>query len=192
MGGDVGGLGTTTDAYGAIAPASVGPWTTTTPLLAPLYNMNYLYNQGYFYLIGGSDNAGNATRTVESSLVNSSTGVMGPWSTTTQLPTGTFTEVNTAILSNNNIYIFGGANGAAGAPVITSTVYFAPITGPGTLGAWSTAASLPVGEYQYPTVLNAYGQIYILGDGANGSSFEASQSVSTGTLVSTTYVTGLT
>ncbi|MDH4161250.1 MAG: hypothetical protein OEW15_01000 [Nitrospirota bacterium] len=97
-----------------------------------------------------------ATATVYYSAV-AADGTLGAWSTTTALPQALFAQG--AVVVRGRIYVAGG-NGSDGNPV--KTVYSAQLKSDGTLGAWSTLASLPAVR-AYHSFVSVAGYLYVLG-----------------------------
>jgi hypothetical protein len=68
---------------------SVGSWTTTTPLSSDLRLLSAVVNNGYLYILGGQDNLGNNSSTVQyASIGDGGEGTAGTWNTTTSFTTG--------------------------------------------------------------------------------------------------------
>jgi prepilin-type N-terminal cleavage/methylation domain-containing protein len=140
-----------------------GAWaTSTTPLpVASGWAENYpaVASNGYIYWAVGQDTA---TSTIYYTQVNSSTGALNPWSTTTMLPITTSDDYLVA----NNGYIY--ALGAFG----TSTIYYAQVnTNTGALGPWLTTGAAPIQPFgpdtgAQPVVNN--GILYLIGGYYNG------------------------
>lgn len=95
---------------------------------------------GYIYVMGGRD-ASAIQNTVWSALINGD-GSIGTWSTQTSLPVGTGTGYSdgAGFFYGGNIYYCGGSDGVAG---YNSTVYKAPLSAGGTVGAWTSDTALP-------------------------------------------------
>jgi hypothetical protein len=172
----VGGSSTTANA-GAVstvyyarqnADGTLGAWTTTQPIGggspvnrrgASVVNAN-----GFVYVIGGVDAAGTVQSTVYYAKLNTDGTIpssgSGVWATTNAVVSGGTQEraYASAVVSNGNIYLFGGTN--------TSTsqagVYSAPFNGDGSLGTWSTQTSLWSAS-QSQGVVTANGYFYHIG-----------------------------
>ena len=118
---------------------------------------------GYVYVMGGYNASSGTLSTVYYAAI-SSTGGVGAWSTSTNpLPT---TNANaTSVEYGGYVYVMGGANSSG----TFSTVYYAPLSSTGGVGAWSTSTnSLPQVLYN-ATSVEYGGYVYVMG-GYNGSS----------------------
>jgi len=145
---------------------TLGTWAAGGSLPVGVYSFNSLMTKDRVYLLGGD--TGSVTSTVYTAPVNSD-GTLGTWTTGTSLPSAR--RAFQTVVTHDRAYLFGGdtvpngvvnTNGGA-----SSTVYTAPINSDGTLGSWTTAASLPEGSYGSQFV--ALGsRVYMLG-GANGT-----------------------
>jgi hypothetical protein len=167
LGGVSSGTRTNAVAYATISNTngSVGAWTTSTNTLPQLMDgMSVTAYNGYIYVIGGY--AGSSQNTVYYAQLNSSTGAVGAWTTSTNtLPAGVSGAA--AVVNNGYVYIIGGDN-TSSLPV--NTVFYAQLNGStGAVGAWSTATTtLPTAIYQEGAVVTgndliAYGGIGPLG-----------------------------
>lgn len=92
---------------------------------------------GYLYVIGGTNNNGEAVNTVSLAALNND-GSLGGWSSTTALPQPLHSMG--AVIFRNTIYISGGAT-TGNEPV--RKVYKSVIDESGELGAWQELSSLP-------------------------------------------------
>lgn len=151
-------------AYAKIDPAGVtGSFGTvannfTTARALPC---SVAYN-GYLYAVGGStsDNSGGNVTTVQYTAINSSTGNVGSWSSTTALPEARGSAGCTAYAGY--LYVVGGFTGTSVPGSMLSTVRYAPINSNGTLGTWvTTAPSVPQsvargGVFTYATSSGTY------------------------------------
>ena len=143
----------------ATQSADITGWTTDTSLPGVFGWSSAIVTKNRVYLCGGSTGATTVT-TVYTAPINSD-GTLGTWVTGTSLPGALSTSQ--AVVTKNRVYLLGGYNNS----VYTSTVYTAPINTDGTLGAWTTGTSLPVGMgYSQAIVTNK--RVYLLG-GYNGS-----------------------
>jgi len=156
LGGYVGGSSTSTTVHTAPinADGTLGAWTTTTSLLAPINQHQAIVTKNRVYLIGGSIN-GTYNTNVYTAPINTD-GTLGSWTTGTSLPASVL--YSQAIVTYNRVYLLGGnVNG-----VNSSTVYTAPINTDGTLGAWSVGTSLP-GVLVSSTAVVTKSRVYLLG-----------------------------
>jgi hypothetical protein len=131
------------------------------------------YNN-YVYVMGGESGAlTTAYNTVQVAQLNTSTGAIGTWSTSTHTaPLGASTFAATAA-GNNEIFYIGGATESSGTYTYYSKVYEASISGT-TVGAWTqlTSDSVPTtlawGGY---TTYNGY--VYLLNGTETATSMPA-------------------
>src|SRR6266851_9267364 len=82
---------------------------------------------------------------------------IGAWATTTPLPSTIYQH--SSVVYNGYIYTTGGNVGGG---VVTSTVFYAPITSTGSIGAWQKTTALPSAIYGLSAVINN-GYIYTTG-----------------------------
>ena len=164
VGGVDSGSGTRSVQYATIDPAGVtGSFGTvannfTTARALPC---SVAYN-GYLYAVGGStsDNSGGNVTTVQYTAINSSTGNVGSWSSTTALPEARGSAGCTAYAGY--LYVVGGFTGTSVPGSMLSTVRYAPINSNGTIGTWvTTAPSVPQsvargGVFTYATSSGTY------------------------------------
>lgn len=151
----------TTNSFGTVA----NNFTTARALACSV-----AYN-GYLYAIGGStsDNGANNVTTVQYTSINSSTGNVGSWSSTTALPEARGSAGCTAY--GGYVYVIGGYTGTN---VALDTIRYAPINTNGTLGTWvTTAPTLPdtkvrSGVFTYTTSAGTY--LYSIGGEAGTGS----------------------
>jgi len=154
-----GGNGSATVATVYTAPinsdGTLGSWTTAPSLPAPFYYSQAVVTKNRVYLLGGYNGSAVAA-TVYTAPINSD-GTLGTWTTAPSLP-GVL-HGSQAIITKNRVYLLGGAVGTTGT---VATVYTAPINSDGTLGAWTTAPSLPagLGNTQAIVIKN---KVYLLG-----------------------------
>ncbi len=154
-GGNASGTITSTVFYAPItSTGSLGAWSTTTPLPSAIDDHSAVVNNGYIYTTGGT--TGVVTSTVFYAPINS-TGSIGAWATTTPLPSTIYQH--SSVVYNGYIYTTGGNVGGG---VVTSTVFYAPITSTGSIGAWQKTTALPSAIYGLSAVINN-GYIYTTG-----------------------------
>ena len=140
-------------------------WTSGTSLPSSLQNSQAIVTNNRVYLLGGMTDTSTYVSTVYTAIINSD-GTLGTWSTGTSLPVGLANSQ--AIVTNNRVYLLGGATGNYSR---TSTVYTAIINSDGTLGTWSTGTSLPVGLANSQAVITN-SMVYLIG-GYNGGATSA-------------------
>ena len=190
------------------ATGSISNWSSTAPLpsidfACCSYGEAAAYN-GYIYMIPGYDAGGFGTTTVWYGKQNGD-GSIGNWSSTSAFPAPSGGGNGAAVVANNGyLYYVGGLDETQ--TYVTSTVYYVPINGNGSLGAWQTTAALPSAIKDHLVSANN-GYIYssggndsggtptstvfytnINGDGSLGGSLPAAP---TGTIDSTIYDTGV-
>ena len=147
------------------ADGSIGPWNTTTSLPFGGTKAASVVANGYVYVIGGDQN-GTLQGSFEYAKLNAD-GTLGPWVTNaTGVPDAGGIDAPSAVVANGYLYVIGGTSGTSGGT--TSTVYYASINANGSIGSWSTTASLPTTLDKSAGAVVANGNIYQLG-GFNGS-----------------------
>ncbi len=146
---------------------TLGSWAQANSI--PTSNIGgegFVAGNGYLYSIGGGYNMYNGTATVNYAPINGG-GSLGTWATTTQLPyvpnpPTSLTNDVTALVYNGYLYNFGDGDDC------TNAIVFATINGNGTVGSWTTAASLPsVGSCSSYSVAAYNGYAYIYFDGSD-------------------------
>ncbi len=150
--------------YAAISSTGgVGAWSTSTnPLPTTNANATSVEYGGYVYVMGGANSSGTFSTVYYAPL--SSTGGVGAWSTSTN-PLPQVLSSATSVIYDGYVYVMGG-DGSSGS---LSTVYYAPLSSTGGVGAWSTSTnSLPQVLYN-ATSVEYGGYVYVMG-GYNGSS----------------------
>lgn len=145
------------------ADGTLGTWVTGTSLPGVLGLSHGVVTNNRVYLIGGYTGSVYSS-TVYTAPINAD-GTLGAWATGTSLPVPVGS--GTVIITKNRVYLLGGYNGST----YTSTVYTAPINSDGTLGAWTTAASLPGLLSQHQSIVTR-NRVYLL-SGYNGSGYVA-------------------
>ena len=137
---------------------TLGDWTTATSLPAAVYHSQAIVTKTQVYLLGGYIDGG-LSSAVYTAPINPD-GTLGFWTTGTSLP-GTLPH-SQAIVTQNRAYLLGGiVNGGH-----SSAVYTAPINPDGTLGAWTTAASMPATVFDSQAIV-AKNRVYLLGGKIN-------------------------
>lgn len=176
------GNGLTSNAYVfTVTPAVFVPTGLTWTASATLPNAQsgtgvasvQVQGTNYVYAVGGARAGGTPTNEVYYSTVTSG-GTLGPWVSTTSLPTAlafaavtAATQYNSSITSSNGfLYVVGGASDAAGTPV--ATVYRATINANGTLGSWSTNTTLPTAVRSAGAIV-WYGSMFVVGGAGAGN-----------------------
>lgn len=159
LGGENGSGSTASVEYAPInTNGTIGTWSSTTSLSAVLRDFGAVAYNGYMYTLGGYDTA--LSTTVQYAPINSSTGALGSWASTTSLSTARLGL--SATVYNDYLYVLGGTNGSS-----MATVQYAPINADGTIGSWTATTSLTSARSELATaVYNGY--VYVLG-GDTGS-----------------------
>jgi hypothetical protein len=124
---------------------------------------------GYVYSVGGAGNGGTPVTTVSYAGVTTP-GSLEAWKPATALPTGVAfaaaaaaTQRSAFVSSTGYLYVVGGVGNSAG------TIYRAAINGTnGTLGTWSSAATLPAPLHSMAAMIYR-GSLYVLGGAANSN-----------------------
>lgn len=121
------------NADGTLASWSLG----STMAVNGSSGVSFIYNN-YIYYIGGNSGGSNIS-TAYYATINSSTGAIGSWKTTTSLPQPR--RYSSFALVGGYIYYICGSDGTSN----QTTVYYAPIYTDGSIGMWLTSSnSLPV------------------------------------------------
>ena len=147
--------------------STIGTFAATTSLGtscgSAVYGASSVAYRGFIYVLGGSTSGTSAVNTVCYATLDPSTGVVGTWTTTNNLPSQLYNA--TAVVHNGYVYVIGGANGTSD----QTAIYSAPINLNGTLGTWTTAAnSLPIALEQMASAIN-HDFVYVLGGSSNGA-----------------------
>jgi hypothetical protein len=100
---------------------ALSAWTEGPPLPEPMAGAAAVVLNGYAYLIGGYNKAGGATTSLGTVYVSpiGHDGRLGPWTTTTPLPSGRYFHSATASKAGY-IYVVGGFYGEPG---ITTSIF---------------------------------------------------------------------
>jgi len=141
IGGYTGTVSVSTVYYAAVnSNGTIGAWNTTTAMPAVLNAVMSICQDGYIYMLGGTNTTTPVANTYYAAIA--ADGTIGAWTAGTALPVG---NASAGIFTyHNSIYIVGGAGllpgGVSGA---YSSVYSVPITSTGALGTWISLAGLP-------------------------------------------------
>ena len=159
--------GVTNGAYSATvytAPinpdGTLGVWTTGSPLPTAVSYSQAIVTKNKVYLLGGYSN-GSYYSTVYTAPI-SADGTLGEWTTGTSLPVAVASSQS--VVTKDRVYLLGGYTSSG----FTSTVYTAPISADGTLGAWTTGTPLPIDLYDSQAIV-IEGRVYLLGGHIDGS-----------------------
>ena len=142
---------------------TVDSWTATTSFSSGRYDHAAAAYNGYLYVIGGNDDS-TTYADVQYSHLNTN-GTVGTWASTTSLPHSLYGH--TAFAYNGYLYVTGGYSQTGGGHL--DDVQYAPISGNGTIGSWTTVSSFTTARYRHRSaVYNGY--LYIMG-GDSGSEY---------------------
>jgi hypothetical protein len=159
----------------------LGAWNPQQHLPVVLYNHAGVLQGGFAVILGGQSTGSAAQSKVYTAPVNSTTGTVGAWTTTTALPAAVYDAA--AVASGGYVWNIGGFNASG---VGQTTVNFAKQTN-GALGLWTLTSPLPTGEGELAATI-ANGWIYAVGghstDASGGGlkNVYAAQIMSNGTL----------
>lgn len=147
---------------------TTGAWTTNTYALpvATAYTTATAQN-GYLYVLGGSNSGGTEQTTVYFTRLNSD-GSTGSWNTTTVLPAAR--SNGSAVAVNGYMYYIGGQNSSDTAQ---NTTYYAKINSDGTLDSWTTGSTI-TNARKSAQIATANGYIYVAGGVDNTGTYQTS------------------
>jgi hypothetical protein len=134
---------------------TLGTWAPDGNIPEANFYGQSIVTKNRVYLLGGAYNA-----IVNTAPINAD-GTLGTWVASASLPGAV--GVAQAFVTKNRVYLYGGNNGGG----ILSSGYTAVINSDGTLGAWSSAPSLPIG-LSHSSVILTKNRVYLCG-GYNGS-----------------------
>jgi len=136
------------------ADGTLGDWNTTTSLPAARQSHTLEVYNGYMYVLGGKDDAGNVASTLYAKI--DADGTLGEWLNGTALPQTR--SALSSFVSNGHIYILGGSSG-----FVYNTIYVAPLnTTNGSIGTWTLTTSFTTGRY-YTGVITNGEYVYLMG-----------------------------
>jgi hypothetical protein len=130
-------------------------WSTSTALATAVYQSQVILTRNKVYLLGGKTDGSTHTSVIQSANIYPNGGI-GTWSNQGNLPTTL--SASQAVVTKNRVYMLGGNNGGT----VVSTVYTAPINSDGTLGTWTSGASLPGNDAGYQVFVTK-NTVYVLG-----------------------------
>ena len=134
-------------------------WTTGTRLPGAIAHSQAVVTRNRVYLLGGSSSSSLSSTVYTAPILPD--GTLGGWTIGTPLPGAVYGSQ--AVVTRNRVYLLGGSGGSG----LSTTVYTAPILSDGTLGSWTTGASLPVSVCYSQTVVTR-NRVYLLGGYVNG------------------------
>ena len=144
---------------------TLGTWSTAPSLPIPVSGQQSIVTKNRVYILGGRNGYG-VISTVYSAPINAD-GTLGTWTAGPSLP-GPL-AYSQAIVTSNRVYLLGGWDGNG----VVSIVYTAPINSDGTLGAWTTGPSLPIGLADTHAIV-ANSRLYLLGGDPSGGNSSTS------------------
>ncbi len=147
-------------AFNTTQSSDITGWSTGTSLPEAVSRSQAIVTKNRVYLLGGWGALGPLS-TVYTAPINGD-GTLGAWTIGTSLPGGL--SHSQAIVTQNRVYLLGGFDDTS----TLSTVYTAPINSDGTLGAWTTGASLP-DVLDSSQAIVTQNRVYLLG-GSNDES----------------------
>jgi N-acetylneuraminic acid mutarotase len=134
---------------------TIGSWTTTTALPEVTYYASSVIYNGYLYEMGGKPTTSSNYANVYYAPLNAN-GTIGSWTASDALPIPV--RSLSAIAYDGYLYAFGGYSAGAA----QSSVYYAPISANGTIGAWTLTTALP-GTGRYASSVEYNGNAYVIG-----------------------------
>ncbi len=158
MGGWQGSNGTDTVNYATInANGTLSSWTTSPNALPQNVRTNTgaTYN-GYLYSIGGLPDAGGRLDSVSYAAVQND-GSVGTWTTSPNTLPTTIQQAAT-FAYNGYLYVIGGHNGSA-----HDGIYYAPLANDGSIGTWSTNATILPSARADTQAVVYNGRVYLVG-----------------------------
>ena len=105
-------------------------------------------------MLGGHNGFAHSSTTYTAPI--NADGTLGEWTTDAPLPTAV--TCSQAVVTKDRVYLLGGLINSAYSP----TVYTAPISADGTLGAWTTSTPLPADVYGSQAIVTS-SKVYTLG-----------------------------
>jgi len=145
---------------------SILSWIATTSYPTGSNRHSAVAHNGYIYSVGGNnDNCYNpALNTVYAAPINPD-GSLGSWTATTPLPTDR--ESAALVVYSGYLYSIGGlyytASSLGCGYTVDDRVYYAPITGGGTVGSWAQTQNLPKPICHHVVQVSTQGKIYVVG-----------------------------
>ena len=121
--------------FAPLSSSGVGSWIATTSYPTNVISQSCVASSGFIYCVGGFDGVTSVNSVYFAPL--SSSGV-GSWSTTTNYPIGITGQSCVAI--SGFVYCIAGRDSAN---LLTSAVYFAPLSSSG-VGSWSATTNYPM------------------------------------------------
>ncbi|PSO43460.1 hypothetical protein BRC19_00340 [Candidatus Saccharibacteria bacterium QS_5_54_17] len=139
---------------------TLGAWSTTSSLTRERTELGVAVHDDYIYATNGFDGTGELD-SVEYAPINSD-GTLGSWSSTST--TATAKSLHASVAHNGYLYVIGGLDSNNNT---LASVEYAPINSDGTLGSWSTTASLNSARDSMDSVIY-HDRLYVMG-GSNSN-----------------------
>lgn len=165
------------------------PWSSGTPLNSARGQEAAVVVGGYIYVLGGFNNTGSKTNTVQYNTIDPTTGALGgTWTTSSTLLNSV--RGNSAVSYNGYIYMMDGDTTSA--PTLATEYTYVGVNGgapsdPGCGTTWCATTSLPTGAGTYFGAATVYGnKVYF-----NGGQFIGSASYSSDTYYATLSSNGI-
>ncbi len=140
------------------ADGTLSSWNTLNTLPALRQEHTAVASNGYLFILGGENDASNTLVSTVYSAQILGNGTIGTWQTLNTLPT--LLSQHVSVAANGYLYIVGGLTTSGGTTV--STAYYAPIKADGTIGAWTSAGTIPATRRLHSGTF-ANGYLYIVG-----------------------------
>lgn len=162
--------------YAKIDPPGIASTSTTTTAMgstidAAVNCASFMAN-GYLYCAGGWQGSDYTTQ-VRYAKINAD-GTIGTWNTTSALQTpmtgGSGVGAAGYAVSNNRIYLIGGATTVSGVTTNVSSIQYASINTDGTLGTWALNPTAYVGAVSNQPAAAYNGHLYMVGNSGGGAS----------------------
>ncbi len=135
---------------------TIGAWTATTSPTTPTYEDTAVVDNGYLYVLGGTNSSGSASAFMGYAPINAN-GTLGTWTATTSLTPARFEHASVAY--NDKVYVIGGVNSAG---TLLNDVQLASLNVGGQMGDWVDPGTFTTSRFAQSSV--AYnGFLYILG-----------------------------
>jgi len=141
---------------------ALGPWQSSTPLPAPRGGLAVAVNGGAVVLTGGQladPRLRNTTEVYVATL--GADGAPGAWTPAAPLPGRRYHHAS--VYANGFVYVTGGQDSSRS----TATVWRAPLSPDGTLGAWTALPDMPKARSHHAALVHD-GALYLIA-GLNGN-----------------------
>lgn len=144
------------------SPTNLAFSDTGTTIPIELVLSQAIVTKNRVYLLGGLTSGG-VTNAVYTAPINSD-GTLGVWSVATSLPIAVlYPQV---VVTKRRVYMIGGGNTV----ISYNTIYTAPINADGTIGAWTSAGTIPTGLGSSQAAIT-HNRIYLFGGALNNDAY---------------------